>query len=470
MEEKTADLVVLGAGPGGYVAAIRGAQLGLETLVVENGQVGGVCLNWGCIPSKALIQAADTFHRLGREVPAMGIEVGEATVDMGRLQDWKDGIVHKLTQGVRGLFRGNGIELVEGKGRLVATDVVEVATPESTIRVRARRGVILATGARPIEIPALPTDGERIISAKAAVSLREVPERLAVIGGGVIGLELGTVYRKLGSEVTVVELMPAVLPGLDPDIVTACARRLKQLKIAVLTGAMAQSVEKLEGGPLRLTVSRGEEVHQIEVDTVLLAVGMRPYTDDLGLKEVGGQVDPRGHVPVDARCATNVEGIYAIGDLTGPPMLAHKASYEGEVAAEAIAGHGDRSRVTPIPSAVFTDPEIGSVGLTEPQARETGREIQVGRFYFAASGKAMALQETQGFAKVIADRPSGRILGIHVIGPHASDLLAEATLAVERGLTVQEFTRVVRAHPTLAEVLLEAALAVEGHAIHVVRR
>ncbi|MDD5306002.1 MAG: dihydrolipoyl dehydrogenase [Deltaproteobacteria bacterium] len=470
METKSADLVILGAGPGGYVAAIRGAQLGLETIVVEDGQVGGVCLNWGCIPSKALIHAADTLHVLRADAAEMGIRgVEGASLDAGAMQEWKGGIVKKLVTGVKTLFKGNGVTLVNGRGTLLSLTEVEVATKDGPVRVTARKGVILATGGSPIDLPALPRDGETVIGAREAVSLGRIPGRVAVIGGGVIGLELGTVLRKLGAEVTVVELLPTILPGMDPDVVSAVARRLRQLKMEVLTSARAEAVER-RGQGAALTVTREGEARTIEVDKVLVAVGMRPVATGIGLEALGVRTDKRGFVETDERCCTSVPGVYAVGDLAGQPMLAHKASFEGEIAAEAIAGHGERTRKKAIPSAVFTDPEVGSVGLTEPDAVAAGHEVKVGRFFFAASGKAMALQETGGLAKVVADARTGRILGAHIAGPHASDLLAEAALAVELGLEPRRVGEIVHAHPTLSEVLCEAMLAVTGEAIHAVRK
>ncbi|GAB4279939.1 MAG: dihydrolipoyl dehydrogenase [Deferrisomatales bacterium] len=470
MSTVSADVVVIGAGPGGYVCAVRAAQLGLRTLVVEEGPVGGVCLNWGCVPSKALIQAADSFHRLGKELPAMGVSTGQGpSVDAEKLQGWKDALVRKLTSGVRGLLKGNGIELVRATARVVAPDTVEVTAEGDTHTVTARRGIVLATGSTPARIPGLEPDGQRLLTAKEVLSLSRIPGRLAVIGGGVIGLELGTVYRKLGAEVTVVEMMPTLLPGLDPDVVTACGRRLRQLKMKALTGARVEAVRAADDG-VRLTVLQGEQSQEVAADAVLVAVGMRPRTEGLGLERLGVELDARGFVRVDERCRTAVPGIYAVGDLTGPPMLAHKASFEGEVAAEALAGHGDRTRTAPIPSAVFTDPEVGTVGLTEPQALEAGYDVKVGKFYFAASAKALVLQEPHGFVKVVADRASDRVLGVHIVGAHASDLLAEATLAVDLGLTVERWSRVVRPHPTLSEITAEALLDADGHAIHAVKK
>jgi dihydrolipoyl dehydrogenase len=470
METISTELLVIGAGPGGYVAAIRGAQLGLETTVVEDGQVGGVCLNWGCIPSKAMIQAADTFHRLHKEVPAMGITgVENASIDAERLQAWKGGIVKKLTNGVKMLFKGNKIRLVNGRARLVAPGAVEVDRADGPLRIEAKKGIIVATGGAPIELPGLAFDGTDIIGAMEAVSLKEIPKRLAVIGGGVIGLELGTVYRKLGAQVTVVEMTSRILPGIDPEIVAACARRLRQLKIKVLTESRAVGVEKTADG-LNLKIVSGEKENQVVVDKVLSAVGMRPITEGLGFKDMGIEIDELGFVKTDKHCRTNVAGIYAVGDLTGQPMLAHKASFEGEVAAEAIAGETGRNRHMPMPSAVFTDPEIGCIGLTEPQAVEAGYKTKIGKFFFAASGKALALQETSGLVKVVADAETDKVLGVHIAGPHASDLLGEAAIAVYKGLTTKDMAHIVHAHPTLSETLLEGFLAADGLAIHAVRR
>jgi dihydrolipoamide dehydrogenase len=471
MENIKTDLLVIGAGPGGYVAAIRGAQLGLQTIVVEDGQVGGVCLNWGCIPSKALIEAASTFSRMQKEIPEMGVTgVEGAAVDVGKLQAWKNDIVNKLTSGVKTLFKGNGIRLINGRAKLKARNAVHVETKEGPVRVEATKGIIVATGGEPIELPGLKRNGNEIICAKEAVSLGEIPGRLAVIGGGVIGLELGTVYRKLGSKVDVIEMMPAILPGLDPDIQAVCSRRLRQLKIQVRTSAKATGLEQKDRGFGLFVEKEGESPSSIPVDKVLVAAGMRPKTDGLGFEDLGIEIDRSGFVVTDEYCRTNVPGIYAVGDIAGQPMLAHKASFEGEVAAEAIAGKAGRTARALIPSAVFTDPEIGVVGKTEEQAVEAGYKVKTGKFFFAASGKAMAMQETHGLVKVVADAETGKTLGVHIAGPHASDLLGEAALAVSLGLTPEQVGHIVHAHPTLGEVLAEGFLSVDGNAIHAVRR
>ncbi len=470
METLSTELLVIGAGPGGYVAAIRGAQLGLETVVVEDGQVGGVCLNWGCIPSKALIQAADTVHRLKKEIPDMGITgVEGATIDPAQLQKWKNGIVKKLTGGVKTLLKGNKVKLINGRAALVDSNVAEATTADCQVRIEASRGIIVATGGACFELPGLPMDGVDIIGAKEAVSMTEIPSRLVVIGGGVIGLELGTVFRKLGAEVTVVELTPTILPGLDPDLQSTCARRLRRLKIPVLTSSKVEGVERTDAG-LELTVDTDGEKTTVVVDKVLVAVGMRPETGGLGLDEIGVEINRAGFVITDEYCQTNVRGVYAVGDIAGPPMLAHKASFEGEIAAEAIAGEQNRTTRATMPSAVFTDPELGTVGMTEPEAVDAGYEVKVGKFFFAASGKAMALQETQGLVKVVADAKTNKTLGVHIAGPHASDLLGEAAMAVACGLKPEEVGHIVHAHPTLSEVVAEGFLAVDGKAIHAVRR
>ena len=470
MADESYEAIVVGGGPGGYPCAIRLAQLGVEVVCVENEQMGGVCLNWGCIPSKALISTAHLFEKAkgGAEV---GITTGEVTLDAGKMQDWKDGIVKKLTGSVRQLLKANGAAIVEGSGWLLDAKRVEVTAANGDKRVlAASRGIVVATGSATIEIPGFAFDGSRIIGAREAVSLRQVPKRLLVIGGGVIGLELGMVYQKLGSELTVVELTPGLLPGTDPECTKVVERKLKKHGARLVLGARAGGVERLPDGSLRVRVSTGEEAESIDCDVVLVAVGMKPRSRGIGLEELGVAIDARGFVQTDATCATSVPGVYAIGDVSGPPMLAHKATKEGEVCAEVIAGKKAGKDWVTVPSIIFTDPEIASVGLTEAQAKENGRALKVGKFPFAALGRAMSLRETDGFVKVVADAGDGRVLGLHIVGPNASDLISEAALALEMGATAEDLSLTVHPHPTLGEALMEASAAVLGHAIHVVNR
>ncbi len=463
------DVVVLGGGPGGYVCAIRLAQLGLEVACVEEAEVGGVCLNWGCIPSKALISTAHLYDK-ARTATVQGLAFGEATVDVGRMQDWKDGIVKKLTGGVRQLLKGNGAVLVPGRGRLTGPRTVVVTGADgAATELVAGRAVVVATGASTIEVPGFEFDGTRVIGAREAVSLRAVPRRLLVVGGGVIGLELGSVYQALGAELTVVELMPTLLPGVDPECVQVVERRLRKHGANIFTRTKALAQRATETG-IAVDLELPEGPRTVEVDVVLVAVGMRPRSRGLGLEALGVAIDQRGFITTDERCATNVPGIYAIGDVSGPPMLAHKASKEGEVCAEVIAGRPAAKDWTAIAGVVFTDPEVAVVGLTEEQARGQGHAVKVGKFPFAALGRALSLRETDGFAKVVADAETGRILGVHLVGPGASDLIGEAALALETVATAEDLALTIHPHPTLGEALMEASAAALGHAIHVINR
>jgi dihydrolipoamide dehydrogenase len=468
MGTRTVDAVVIGAGPGGYVAGIRLAQLGQKTLVVEKEYMGGVCLNWGCIPSKALIAAANFLERV-KHAETMGIKVSGVEVDVGKMQDWKESIVKKLTSGVGGLLKGNGAEHLFGTAKLTGPKSLEVQTKEGVEKVEVTKGIILATGARPIEIPGFKFDGEHVVNARHAVSFREAPKRLVIIGGGVIGLELGTVYAKLGSQVTVIELMPQLLPGTDLDLVKVVQKKLEKLGCQIHVEARARSAE-VAGGAVRVTAEIGGKSQVIEADKVLVSVGFRPNSEGLGLEAAGVKTDAKGFVPVDIEMRTNVKSVYAIGDLCGPPLLAHKASKEGEIAAEVIAGHKAANDVQAMPAAIFTDPEIATVGMTETEAKAKGKEVSIGKFPFAASGRAMAVLETDGFIKVIADKASHQVLGVGIVGPEASDLISEAALAIEMGAFVEDVGLTVHPHPTLSEAMMEAMKHAIREAVHILNR
>jgi dihydrolipoamide dehydrogenase len=462
----TFDAVVIGAGPGGYVAAIRLAQLGRRTALVEKGALGGVCLNWGCIPSKALIAAANLVEDV-RGAAERGVLAEQPRVDLAKLRAFKDSVVKKLVGGVGQLEKGNGVEVIRGTARFVGPTAIAVEGPEGERRVEAA-AFIVATGSRPVEIPGFPF-GPDVWSAKQAVDLPELPGRLVVVGGGVIGLELGTVYAKLGSKVTFLEALPQILTGLDPEAVRLVQKGLRQREATVHVGAKALGFEKRGAGYLVRAELDGKET-SIEADRILVAVGMRPNSERLGLEEVGVKLSPRGFVEVDAQCRTSVPSIFAIGDLVGPPLLAHKASKEGEVAAEAIAGHKTVRDWVAIPAAVFTDPEVAAVGLSEEQARAAGHEVVTGKFAFAALGRAIAMDHTEGFVKVVGDKASKLLLGVTICGPEASDLIAEATLALEMGAYLEDVALTVHAHPTLPEAFMEACKAALGEAIHALNR
>lgn len=464
------DVIVLGGGPGGYVCAIRLGQLGLKTVCIEEEEYGGVCLNWGCVPSKALIANAHYYEKAKR-IADHGIFVEKIAVDPPKMQDWKNGIVKKLTGGVRSLLKSNGVEILEGRGKLLSPKAVEVAKKDgTTVRVEAGRAIVLATGSATIQVPGFEFDGERVIGAREAVSLPRIPKRLVVVGGGVIGLELGMVYQAFGAELTVVELTASLLPGTDPDCVKVVERNIIKRGGKVLKGSRAERVERTPSGDLVVTVAASDGESRIECDTLLIAVGMKPRSRGIGLEEVGVQIDPRGFVPTDERCQTNIPGVYAIGDLSGPPMLAHKASKEGEVCAEVIFGKHAAKDWVAIPGIIFTDPEIATAGITEQDAKQQGLEVKVGRFPFSILGRAMSIGETDGFVKCVTDKSSGRIVGIHIVGPSASDLISEAVLALETVTTAEDMAMSIHPHPTLGEALMEAAAASLGHAIHVVNR
>jgi dihydrolipoamide dehydrogenase len=466
MATKTFDAVVIGAGPGGYVAAIRLAQLGKKTALVDKEALGGVCLNWGCIPSKALIAAANLVEGI-REAADRGI-TADPKVDIDRLRQFKNDVVKKLVGGVGMLEKGNGVEVLKGKATFVGPNAIEVEGKDGKERVEAG-AFILATGARPIEIPGFPFDGKDVWSAKEAVDLPDLPKRLVVIGGGIIGLELGTVYAKLGSKVTVVEALPTILSGIDPEAVRLVQKGFRQRDAVIHVNAKAKGLER-SGGTLSVKIEVDGQEQAIECDKVLVAVGFRPNSEDLGLEKVGVKVGPKGFVEVNERYQTSVPSIYCIGDLSGPPLLAHKASKEGEIAAEVIAGKKSVRDWVALPAAIFTDPEVAVVGLSEEEAKKQGYEPITGKFAFAALGRAIAIDHTEGFVKVIADKESKLLLGATIVGAEASDLIAEAALALEMGAYVEDVALTIHAHPTLPEAFMEACKAALGEAIHALNR
>ncbi|MGI6125755.1 MAG: dihydrolipoyl dehydrogenase [Planifilum sp.] len=462
------DVLVVGGGPGGYVAAIRAAQLGRKVTLVDKGELGGVCLNRGCIPSKALISAAERFQQL-KESAHMGIRVeGDITVDLPEMMKWKDGVVKKLTGGVATLLKGNKIEVIKGEAYFSGKDTVRIAT-EKDSQTYQFKDCIIATGSRPAELPSLPFDGKRILSSTEILSLQEIPKRLLVVGGGYIGLELGTAYRKLGSEVTILEGTDSLLPGVDPSMVRMVVRRLKKLGVKVVTGAMVQGGEQ-SGDEVQVTAQVKGEEQTFSADVVLVAVGRKPNTDELGLEQIGVQLDERGFIKVDKQLRTSVPHIYAIGDVAGGALLAHKASYEGKVAAEAIAGRPSEVDVRAMPFVIFSDPELAYTGLTEKEAKEKGYDPVVSRFSFHANGRALTMDTADGFVQVVADKESKQILGVQIVGPEASTLISEAILAIEMGANAEDVSLSIHAHPTLPESLMEAAEGILGQAIHMVKR
>jgi dihydrolipoamide dehydrogenase len=466
------DAVVIGAGPGGYPAGIRLGQLKVKTAVIEREYVGGVCLNVGCIPSKAVIHAAKTFDKMSH-ADELGISVAKPTIDLKKLQAWKGGVVNKLTTGVKTLLKGNGAEVILGKAKLAKSGPdghrITVEGEKGTQTIIAK-SVIIATGSRPMEIPGFKIDQKRVIDSTGALALDELPKRLVVIGGGYIGLELGMAYAKLGSKVTVVEALPSVLASMDKDCVGVVARKLKKMGVEVLTDTKAKSWED-KGDRAVLTVElKDGKTATIDADKILLSIGRRPNTEDLGLDQAGVTVDKRGFITVDDQLRTNVGGIYAIGDVVGGMMLAHKATKEGEVVAEIIAGHKAAVDVRTVPAVVFTDPEVASAGLTEDEAKAKGLTVKLGKFPFVALGRALSVNDSEGFVKVLLDAKTEEILGVHIVGNGASDMIAEATLAIEMGAVAQDVNLTIHSHPTMPEALREAVAAALGEAVHIMNK
>lgn len=457
--------IVLGAGPGGYPCGIRLGQLGVKTLVIEREYWGGVCLNVGCIPSKALITAGKRVEEI-EHAGAMGIEVpGKPIVHMDKLQAWKNTVVGKLTGGVRTLLKANKVEMMVGDAQFVAPKVLEVKTADGVKRVSADH-VVIAVGSRPIEIPGFSFADARVLDSTKALALTEVPKRLAVIGGGYIGLEMGSMYRKLGSEVTVIEAADQVLPGFDTEVVKLIDRKLKKAGVTVLTRSQALGWEEGDAGAhLRFKTPEGEKA--VDVDYILVTVGRRPNTDRCNLEATGVVMEGR-FIRTDNQLKTSVPGLYAIGDCTTGLMLAHKATHEGEVCAEVIAGHAAYNDAKTVPAVVFTDPEIATAGLMEHEAKAKGIEVRVGKVPFAAIGRALTTNDTDGFIKVIVEKTSHRVLGVTIVGPHASDLISECVLAVEMDCEALDIGLSIHPHPTLGEGVMEAAKAAIGEAIHIV--
>jgi dihydrolipoamide dehydrogenase len=462
------EAVVIGAGPGGYVAGIRLGQLGKKAVVIEKAAPGGVCLNVGCIPSKALINAAKLYEKASH-ASEMGITIDNLRIDIGRLQTWKESVVGKLTSGVKQLLKANGCDYLQGTATLLSPRSVRVTRPDSEDEtVIETENIIIATGSRPVAIPSLPFDHNRIVDSTGALAFSELPARLVVVGGGYIGMEIGTLYAKFGSKVTFVEALPSILPGSDAECVQVVARKAKKLGINILVGAKAQGVTE-KGSHAVLTVERNGENIELEADKILVSVGRRPNIENLGL-EIAGVKTVGGFITVDREMRTNVPTIFAIGDVAGQPMLAHKGSREGEVAAEVIAGKPAAMDAQVIPAVVFTDPEIASAGLTLEEAEKRGHKVKVGKFPFTALGRAIANLDTDGFAKVVTDAESGLLLGVHIVGSGAGDLISEAALAIEMGASTADLALTIHPHPTLPEAIMEAAKASLGEAIHILNR
>jgi len=461
---KTVDAVVIGAGPGGYVAAIRLAQLGQDVVCVEREAVGGVCLNWGCIPSKAMIAASSLVENI-QHADVMGISVSGVSVDMGKMKSWKDGIVKRLTGGIGELFKRYGVTSVKGDAVFTGPDTLQVKGSDGTTTLKAKQ-ILVATGASTVQLPGMEIDGKRFFSAKEALELTEPPEHFLVIGGGIVGCEIGTYMAKLGSKVTIVELADSILLGTDPDCVKVVQRNMKKRKIDVLVNSKVKSVSG-SGKTAEAVIETPKGEKKIPASAVLVAVGFSPNTKGLGLDKAGVKLDKRGHVLVDDQCRSSNKNIFAIGDVIGPPYLAHKASKEGMIAAEVMGGENVSLDVKAMPAAIFTDPEIATVGLDEAAARAAGYEVKVGSFPFAANGRSLAGDHTDGSAKMVGDAKDDTLLGVQIVGHDASNLISEGALAIEMGATVSDVGLTVHPHPTLGETFMEAAHVVEGHAIHI---
>ncbi|WP_255198901.1 dihydrolipoyl dehydrogenase [Halorarius litoreus] len=464
------EVLVIGAGPGGYVAAIRASQLGLDTTLVEKDAYGGTCLNRGCIPSKALITATDIAHEAGN-AEEMGIHADPA-VDMKGMQSWKNGVVDQLTGGVEKLCKANGVNLIEGRAEFAGNDKVRVAhggEGRGSESIEYEHAVV-ATGSVPMQIPNFAFDEEHVLSSKGALDLDEIPDSLVVVGAGYIGMELSTVFAKLGTDVTVVEMLDDVLPGYEDDVARIVRKRAEELGVEFHFGEGAADWEQVGDGVRVATETEDGERSEYDADKVLVAVGRKPVTDTLNLEAIGLEPNERGFLETDHEGRTEVENVFAIGDVAGEPMLAHKGSHEGEVVAEVIAGEPSAMDYQAVPAAVFTDPEIATVGMTEAEAEEAGFDPVVGKMPMGASGRALSMNETDGFVRVVADEETGFVLGGQIVGPEASELVAELALAIELGATLEDVGATIHTHPTLAEATMEAVKNAQGHAIHTLNR
>ena len=462
------DLVVIGSGPGGYVAAIRAAQLGLRTACIEKyPALGGTCLNVGCIPSKALLDSSEHFEMAAHGMAAHGVQVAGVSLDLATMMARKTQVVKDLTRGVEGLFKKHKVERITGTGRLLSASEVEVIGDGAPRRVQAKR-ILIATGSKPAGLAGIAFDGRRIVHSTDALALSEVPGRLLVVGAGAIGLELGSVWRRLGSQVTVLEYLERIVPGADAGAAKLLHRSLERQGMKFRFGVSARAA-RVVGDEVQVDVApaAGGDAVTETADVLLVAVGRRPYTEGLGARELGVAFDARGRIEVDAHYETNVKGVFAIGDVIAGPMLAHKAEEEGVACVERMAGVAGHVNYAAIPNVVYTWPELASVGLSEEDARSQGITVKVGTFPFLANGRAKAMGEKDGQVKILADAATDRVLGAHIVGPHASAVIAELVVAIELGASAEDLARSVHAHPTLPEAVKEAALAVAGRALHI---
>jgi dihydrolipoamide dehydrogenase len=461
------DLIIIGSGPGGYVAAVRAAQLGLKTACIEKeARLGGVCLNVGCIPSKALLDSSEYYDLARNELAVHGIKTGKVTLDLAAMMTRKETVVADLTENVRKLLENHRIDIIRGRARLAAAGTVAVVDAKKKETSLTAANILLATGSTPIELPGMAFDGQQIVSSSEALAFDSVPKHLGIVGGGYIGLELGSVWRRLGAAVTVIEMLPKIGTGLDGMVARTLDRILRKQGMEFRLGTRVVDAT-VSGRKVAVTAEKDERRETLNFDKLLVSVGRRPLTDDLGLKELEVRTDPRsGHVLVDARYRTSVPGIYAIGDLVPGPALAHKASAEGIAAVENMAGHAGEVNYDTIPSVIYTWPEVASVGLTSQQVKERDIPHCVGTYPFTGAGRARCMGQTDGFVKLIAHAKTDRILGVHILGPRAADMIAECVLAMEFGAGSEDIARTVHGHPTFAEALQEAAMAVRKCAIY----
>ena len=471
------DVVVIGAGPGGYVAAIKSAQLGLKTAIVEREFLGGVCLNVGCIPSKAMITAAHWLHKSQHDFKNMGFNLKTPVeVDFPKLLSWKNSVSEKMSGGVNQLLKGNLVTILKGEAQFKSANEITLTQAKISGSVTAPESIqakyfVVATGSRPIEIPGFKFDEKDILSSTGALDLDHAPKKVVVIGGGYIGLEISSYLRKFGSEVIVVEAQAQLLTGVvDPECAQVVTRKLTKSGVKVMYNTKAKGQKKTKDG-YEVTVELNGKEEILKADKILVTVGRKPNGDQTNLKAAGIAIDERGFVKVDAQRRTNIKNIFAIGDICGQPMLAHKASYEGVLVAEVIKGKNRAYDVKTVPAVVFTDPEIASAGLMESEAIAKGyTDLKIAKFPFAANGRAVSMQETDGFVKMIADNKTGILLGVHIVGPEASNLISEAVLAIEVGARLEDIALTIHPHPTLGETMMEAAEATLGHAIHIIQK
>ncbi len=461
------DVIIIGSGPGGYVAAVRAAQLGLKTACIEKEErLGGVCLNVGCIPSKALLDSSEYFHLAKHHFADHGIKTDKLDIDLPAMMARKDKVVGDLTRNVRGLLENHQVEIIHGTARLAGAGKVDVTSDEESTRTLEAENILLATGSSPIEVPAMAFDGDRIVSSTGALEFNEVPEHLGIVGGGYIGLELGSVWLRLGAKVTVIEMLPKIGTTLDGQVARTLDRILKKQGFEFRVNTRVKAAE-VAGKKVKVTVESKGEQEQLSFDRLLVSVGRRPNTRGLGIEDLQIRTDERtGLIAVDEACRTSVSGIYAIGDLVPGPMLAHKASAEGIAAVESMAGRAGEVNYDTIPAVIYTAPEVASVGLTEEQVKERGIPYCVGSYPFTGAGRARCMGETDGFVKLIAHSKTDRVLGVHIIGPRAADMIAECVLAMEFGASSEDIARTVHGHPTFAEALQEAAMSVRKCSIY----